>query len=77
MLDALFCSLKKLYKLIPESSENKINANIKTKQKNKQTKPLNSPSLQRTNQEGLWVSFLCYPGQRTAFPWAFIALDNI
>lgn len=76
----MFCSLKKLYNLIPDSSGNKINPNIKTKQTNNNNRGKshsNSPSLQKANQDGLWVSFLLCPGQRTAFPWAFIALDNI
>lgn len=36
--DVLFHSLEKLYKLIPDSSESKINANIKTKQNQQQQK---------------------------------------
>lgn len=37
----MLCSLKKLYNLIPDSSGNKINPNIKTKQTNNNNREKN------------------------------------
>lgn len=55
MLDGLLCALKKLHKLIPENSENKVNANIKAKQKTNKQNHSSSPSVERTHQDGLWL----------------------
>lgn len=41
----MFCSLKKLYNLIPDSSGNKINPNIKTKQTNNNNRKKNTQIL--------------------------------
>lgn len=41
----MFCSLKKLYNLIPDSSGNKINPNIKTKQTNNNNKEKNPTQI--------------------------------
>lgn len=75
----LFGSLDKLYKLTLTVLKIKPMLTFKNQDKNKQTKNPTQLLLasKKTNQEGLWVSFLLCPGQGTAFPRAFIALANI